>query len=75
MQIYIFFDMKPIYDFRFAVYDLRKSKTVNRKSQTEKKREQGLFPTPIINYQLSITHYFFTTFRMVTPCGTVMRSI
>jgi len=24
MQIYIFFDMKPIYDFRFAVYDFCK---------------------------------------------------
>jgi len=40
-----------------------------------KKWEQVLFPTPIINYPLSIINYRFTTFRMVTPCGTVMRSM
>ena len=58
---------------RFAIYGLRKSKITNHKSQ--KKWEQGHFPTPIIHYQLSIIHYFFTTFRMVTPCGTVIRSV
>ena len=45
----------------------------NRKSQ--KKWEQVLFPTPIIHYPLSIINYRFTTFRMVTPCGTVIRSV
>ena len=33
------------------------------------------YPLSIIHYQLSIIHYLFTTFRMVTPCGTVMRSM
>ena len=57
----------------WTVCGLRFTKVASRKSQ--KKWEQGHFPTPIIHYQLSIIHYFFTTLRMVTPCGTVIRSV
>ena len=50
-------------------------KNTKNSSYRQKKWEQVLFPTPIINYPLSIINYRFTTFRMVTPCGTVMRSM
>ncbi len=65
---------------RFTICGLWFTKVENHKSQIAKKMGAGSFPhshypLSIINYPLSIIHYFFTTFRMVTPCGTVIRSV
>ena len=60
-------------DEKFTICGLWYTKVENHKSEIAKKMGAGSFPHS--HYPLSIIHYFFTTLRTVTPCGTVIRSV
>ena len=77
-------------DLRFTKVVSRKPQTVNRKPQKGRGFLPALIfgidgangasrDTPLVlsllPHRWCCLYYLFTTFRMVTPCGTVMRNV